>query len=94
MWLDWRVVIGVPHDMPIAGFGGQTVNFLRLFSARASHEFDMGIFNEGDYVSAVQQKVQTETISKVLYPSEAVASGRELRLVQEYFLWPVPFGTS
>ncbi len=46
----------------------------------------MGIFNDGDYVSAVQQKVQTETISKVLYPSEAVASGRELRLVQEYFL--------
>jgi glycogen phosphorylase len=86
MWLDWRVVIGVPQDMPIAGFGGRTVNFLRLFSARASNEFDMGIFNEGDYVSAVQQKVQSETISKVLYPSESAASGRELRLVQEYFL--------
>jgi starch phosphorylase len=86
MWLDWKVVIGVPHDMPVAGYGGQTVNYLRLFSARASHEFDMGIFNEGDYVHAVQQKVQTETISKVLYPSESVASGRELRLVQEYFL--------
>ncbi|MCE9533523.1 MAG: glycogen/starch/alpha-glucan phosphorylase [Planctomycetes bacterium] len=86
MWLDWKVVIGIPHDMPIAGFGGRTVNFLRLFSARASHEFDMSIFNEGDYVNAVQQKVQTETISKVLYPSEIAASGRELRLVQEYFL--------
>ncbi len=86
MWLDWRVVIGIPHDMPIAGYGGRTVNYLRLYSARASHEFDMSIFNEGDYVSAVQQKVQTETISKVLYPSESVASGRELRLVQEYFL--------
>jgi starch phosphorylase len=86
MWLDWRVVIGVPHDMPVAGYGGGTVNYLRLYSARASHEFDVAIFNEGDYVSAVQQKVQTETISKVLYPSEAVASGRELRLVQEYFL--------
>jgi starch phosphorylase len=86
MWLDWKVVIGVPHDMPVAGYGGRTVNFLRLFSARASNEFDMGIFNAGDYISAVQQKAQTETISKVLYPSEAVASGRELRLVQEYFL--------
>lgn len=86
MWLDWKVVIGVPHDMPVAGYGGRTVNYLRLFSARASHDFDMGIFNAGDYVRAVQQKMQTETISKVLYPSEAVASGRELRLVQEYFL--------
>ena len=45
MWLDWQVVIGVPHDMPIVGYGGQTVNYLRLFSARASHEVDMSIFN-------------------------------------------------
>ena len=86
MWLDWKVVIGVPSDMPIVGYGGQTVNYLRLYSARASHEFDMSIFNEGDYLNAVQQKVQSETISKVLYPTEAVAAGRELRLVQEYFL--------
>jgi starch phosphorylase len=86
MWLDWKVVIGVPFDMPIVGHGGQTVNYLRLYSARASQEFDMGIFNEGDYFHAVQQKVQSETISKVLYPSEAVAAGRELRLIQEYFL--------
>jgi starch phosphorylase len=86
MWLDWRVVIGVPHDMLIVGHGGHTVNTLRLFSARASQEVDMGIFNEGDYLHAVQQKVHSETISKVLYPSESVAAGRELRLVQEYFL--------
>jgi starch phosphorylase len=86
MWLDWQVVIGVPHDMPIAGYGGQTVNYLRLYSARASQEFDMRIFNFGDYINAVHQKVQSETISKVLYPNEAVAAGRELRLVQEYFL--------
>jgi starch phosphorylase len=85
MWLDWRVVIGVPHDMLIPGYGGHTVNFLRLFSARGSQEVDMAIFNEGDYLHAVQQKVLSETISKVLYPSEA-ARGRELRLVQEYFL--------
>ncbi len=86
MWLDWKVVIGVPCDMPVVGYGGRTVNYLRLYSARASHELDMGIFNEGDYLSAVQQKVQLETISKVLYPSDSIAAGKELRLVQEYFL--------
>src|SRR5205814_1100892 len=80
-----KVVIGVPHDMPIVGYDGRAVNYLRLYAARASHEVDMSIFNEGDYLSAVQQKVSSETISKVLYPSEAGA-GRELRLVQEYFL--------
>ncbi len=86
MWLDWRVVMGVPHDMPIVGYGGRTVNYLRLYSARASTEVDMQIFNEGDYLHAVQQKVMSETVSKVLYPSESIAAGRELRLVQEYFL--------
>ncbi len=86
MWLDWRVVIGVPSDIPIVGYGGQIVHYLRLYSARASQEVDMRIFNEGDYVQAVQQKVLSETISKVLYPSESPAQGRELRLIQEYFL--------
>jgi glycogen phosphorylase len=86
MWLDWKVVIGVPSDMPVVGYGGRTVNYLRLYSARASQEFDMSIFNEGDYLKAVQQKVQRETISKVLYPADSIAAGRELRLVQEYFL--------
>jgi starch phosphorylase len=86
MWMDWRVLIGVPHDMLIPGYGGRTVNVLRLFSARSSHDFDMGIFNDGDYFKAVQQKIASETISKVLYPSDAVVAGQELRLVQEYFL--------
>src|SRR6516164_3930601 len=86
MWLDWRVVIGVPRDMPIPGYRGRTVNYLRLFSARASQEFDVGIFNEGDYLKAVHEKVLSETISKVLYPSDSFAAGRELRLIQEYFL--------
>jgi starch phosphorylase len=86
MWLDWKVVIGVPCDMPIVGYGGRTVNYLRLYSARASQEFDMTIFNEGDYLNAVQQQVELETISKVLYPSDSVEAGRELRLIQEYFL--------
>jgi starch phosphorylase len=86
MWLDWRVLIGVPHDMPIVGADGKTVNFLRLFSARASENFDIGIFNSGDYLRALEGKMQSETVSKVLYPSDAIASGKELRLIQEYFL--------
>jgi starch phosphorylase len=86
MWLDWQVVVGVPHDMPVAGYGGRTVNALRLFSARSSSEFDMEIFNDGDYLRAVEQKIASETISKVLYPSDSQERGRELRLVQEYFL--------
>ena len=86
MWMDWKVLIGIPYDMPRAGYGGRTVNFLRLYSARSSREFDMQIFNDGDYFKAVEQKIASETISKVLYPSDAAVAGRELRLVQEYFL--------
>ena len=86
MWLDWRLLVGVPYDMPVVGYGGRTVNLLRLFSARASRDFDMQIFNAGDYLKAVEQKIASETISKVLYPSDTVPSGQELRLLQEYFL--------
>jgi glycogen phosphorylase len=84
-WVDRRVLTGIPYDLPIAGYGGNTVNFVRLYSAAASNEFDMQIFNAGDYMKAVEQKMVSETISKVLYPSDAVAAGRELRLLQEYF---------
>ncbi len=86
MWMDWKVLIGIPHDMLIPGYGGRTVNRLRLYSASSSRDFDMQIFNDGDYFKAVEQKIASETISKVLYPSDAVVAGRELRLVQEYFL--------
>ena len=86
MWMDWKTLIGLPHDMLIPGYGGRTVNFLRLYSARASREFDMRIFNDGDYLKAVEEKIQSEIISKVLYPSDALLAGRELRLAQEYFL--------
>jgi starch phosphorylase len=85
-WVDYKTIVGVPHDMPIAGYGGQTVNVLRLYTARSSDEFDIGIFNSGDYISAVQHKINTEAISKILYPSDLVDRGRELRLLQEYFL--------
>jgi len=86
MWMDWKVLIGVPYDMPVVGYGGRTVNVLRLYTARASQDFDMQIFNEGDYLKAVEQKMASETVSKVLYPSDTRTSGQELRLIQEYFL--------
>jgi starch phosphorylase len=85
-WIDYKIIVGVPHDMPIVGYGGRTVNWLRLFSARASDEFDIGIFNTGDYIRAVHEKITGESISKVLYPSDTIAAGKELRLLQEYFL--------
>jgi glycogen phosphorylase len=85
-WSGHKTVIGVPADMPIVGYLGQTVNWLRLFTARASEDFDIEIFNRGDYVRAIEQKIQSENISRVLYPSDSVVSGKELRLVQEYFL--------
>lgn len=84
-WINQRLLVGVPSDLPIAGYGGNTVNYVRLFAARASDEFDMRIFNSGDYVKAVEQKIVSETLSKILYPSDAVQAGRELRLLQEYF---------
>ncbi|THB80436.1 MAG: glycogen/starch/alpha-glucan phosphorylase [Desulfobacteraceae bacterium] len=86
MWVDWSLLVGRPHDIFIAGYGGRTANRLRLFSAWASEEFDMQIFNEGDYFKAVEDKIKSESISKILYPSDSQESGQELRLVQEYFL--------
>lgn len=86
VWTDWQLLIGRPHDILIAGYGGRTVNKLRLFSAWASEDFDIHIFNDGDYFKAVEDKIKSETISKILYPSDSKEAGKELRLVQEYFL--------
>lgn len=85
-WRDWKFLYGIPYDMPIVGHGNKTVNYLRLYSARSSNEFDIKIFNSGDYMKAVEQKMASETISKVLYPSDTVEQGKELRVIQEYFL--------
>ncbi len=84
-WIDTQTVLAVPYDMPIAGYNNDTVNNLRLWSARASHEFDLGVFNDGDYRKAVEQKALGESISKVLYPKDDTPEGRELRLKQQYF---------
>jgi len=86
MWMDWKVLVGIPHDMPVAGYGGHTVNYLRLYTAASSNDFDMQIFNEGDYIKAVEDNIANQRISKVLYPEDSIEAGRELRLIQEYFL--------
>ncbi len=84
-WINTRTVVGVPYDIPIAGYGTNTVNFLRLWEARASEDLDLSVFNEGGYVEAVQEKNMSEVISKVLYPNDKTENGKELRLVQQYF---------
>ncbi len=86
MWTDWSLIFGRAHDILIAGYGGRTVNWLRLFSAWSHGKFNIDIFNEGDYLKAVEEKINSEKISKILYPSDSKESGQELRLVQEYFL--------
>jgi starch phosphorylase len=80
-----KTVLGVPYDTPIAGYGTPTVNMLRLWQARASEEFDLKLFNAGDYERSVVEKNDSEVISKVLYPNDAFQAGKELRLKQEYF---------
>ncbi|RFC43150.1 MAG: starch phosphorylase [Verrucomicrobia bacterium] len=85
IWTGTRSLVGVPRDIPIAGYGLTTVNFLRLWESHASAEFNLRIFNEGGYIEAMKDKAEGETISKVLYPNDNTAQGRELRLVQEYF---------
>jgi len=84
-WINTREIIGVPYDVPVAGYGTETVNFLRLWESRASEDLDLHAFNQGGYVEAVQQKNISETISKVLYPNDRTENGKELRLVQQYF---------
>src|SRR5215813_10125992 len=84
-WVDGKTVLGVPYDVPIAGYGAQTVNTLRLWQARASEEFDLRVFNDGDYERSVVEKNNSEVISKVLYPNDNFQAGKELRLKQQYF---------
>ena len=84
-WVNAKTITGLPWDIGIAGYGGKTINFLRLWESKASQEFDLNIFNEGGYTEAVREKAIGETISKVLYPNDKTENGKELRLVQQYF---------
>jgi glycogen phosphorylase len=84
-WVDTKSILGVPHDIPIAGYGTKTVNLLRLWASKATEDFDLAAFNRGGYVEAVREKAVGETVSKVLYPNDKTENGKELRLVQQYF---------
>ena len=84
-WTDTKRLMGIPYDIPIPGYGTTTVNFLRLWSSKAAEDFDFEAFNSGGYDEAVRDKNASETISKVLYPNDKTESGKELRLIQQYF---------
>jgi len=84
-WVSRRTVLGIPYDTPILGYRNNTANTLRLWRAEAPESFDLGVFNRGDYYGAVQQKVVSENISKVLYPNDEQIQGKELRLEQQFF---------
>jgi len=84
-WVDTKTVVGLPYDLPVVGYGGDTVNTLRLWSAKAAEEFDLDDFNRGEYVDAVANKVLAENLTKVLYPNDNIFEGKELRLKQQYF---------
>ena len=84
-WEDFDDVMAMAFDTPIPGYGTTTVNKIRLWSAKSTRDFDLGHFNAGNYVKAVEGKNDTENISKVLYPNDTTSMGRELRLKQQYF---------
>jgi starch phosphorylase len=84
-WVPGRVVRGVAYDVPILGYRNGTANLLRLWKAEAAESFDFEAFNQGDYWRAVDQKVDSENITKVLYPNDEMVRGKRLRLEQQYF---------
>lgn len=85
VWRPEESVLAVAYDTPVVGWRGQLINTLRLWSARALEPFKLEVFNEGDHVGAHFDRDRAETISRVLYPSDATPQGQELRLRQEYF---------
>ncbi len=84
-WFPDETVTGIPHDVPILGYRVNTCDRLRLWQAEAAVSFDFQAFNSGDYCRAVEEKVASETLSKVLYPNDGTDAGRRLRLKQQYF---------
>jgi len=84
-WIPDEVVKSTPYDIPIIGYKAFTANFLRLWKAEACESFDFNAFNVGDYYGAVQEKIASENITKVLYPNDEPTVGKKLRLKQQYF---------
>uniref|UniRef100_A0A8C8SU51 Alpha-1,4 glucan phosphorylase n=1 Tax=Pelusios castaneus TaxID=367368 RepID=A0A8C8SU51_9SAUR len=85
-WIDTQVVLALPYDTPVPGYRNNTVNTMRLWSARAPNEFNLKDFNVGGYIQAVLDRNLAENISRVLYPNDNFFEGKELRLKQEYFV--------
>ncbi len=79
-------LIGIPYDRPVVGYGGKTINTLRLWAVKASNDFDFAQFSSGDFVGALAETLTAETITRVLYPDDHTTQGRGLRFLQEYFL--------
>jgi starch phosphorylase len=79
-------LIGVPYDRPVVGYGGKTINTLRLWAARAPDSFDFQAFSHGEFVGAVAESLEAESLTRVLYPDDSTSLGQGLRFVQEYFL--------
>ncbi|MFO1503919.1 MAG: glycogen/starch/alpha-glucan phosphorylase [Steroidobacteraceae bacterium] len=79
-------LVGIPHDRPVVGYGGKTINTLRLWAAGATDFFDLAQFNSGDFVGALTETLIAETLTRVLYPDDSTMRGRALRFVQQYFL--------
>ena len=84
-WVAGRTVMGVPYDTPILGYQTNTANTLRLWRAEAPEAFDFSTFNRGDYYGAVNKKISSENLTKVLYPNDEQVQGKELRLEQQFF---------
>ncbi len=84
-WVDTEQVLAMAYDMIVPGYGTRAVNTLRLWHARAAQALDLSVFNQGDYMRAVQAKNTSENVTRVLYPDDSSYQGRELRLRQEYF---------
>lgn len=84
-WVDADEVMAMAYDSPVPGYDNNTVNNMRLWSAKSSRDFDLSFFNQGDYIKAVEDKNDSENLSKVLYPDDSTEMGRELRLKQQYF---------
>ncbi len=82
---DYYTVLAVPNDMMISGYPGDTINTLRLWSAKSTQTIDMQLFSRGEYAKSMEQKAMSEVISKVLYPEDAHPEGKSLRLKQQYF---------
>ena len=92
--MGWKKLVGVPYDIPVPGYGTNTVNFLRLWESRAPEEFNFEAFNRGGHEEAVREKNNNETISKVLYPNDKTDSAKSFASCSNTFSSPVRSKTS